>query len=116
MINTEPLRPSVFCAIWARKTFIQSAVLEVGNILTWKKPFLKAKPSRRKFLETKKLRVAHIITQLELGGAQRNTLYTLAHLDRERFESTLLCGTGGILDEEAQKGPWPTFTIPDLVR
>src|SRR5258708_36189079 len=48
-----------------------------------------------------KLRVAHIITQLELGGAQRNTLYTLSHLAPDRFEPMLICGRGEILDEEA---------------
>lgn len=60
--------------------------------------------------------MAHIITQLELGGAQRNTLYTLTHLDRNRFEPTLVCGPGGILDEEAQRGDWSTIFIPTLVR
>ena len=67
-------------------------------------------------MEAEKLRIAHIITQLELGGAQRNTLYTISHLDRNRFEPTLLCGPGGILDEEARHGNWPTLFIPSLVR
>ena len=40
---------------------------------------------------------------LELGGAQRNTLYTAEHLDPQRFEVQLLAGPGGILDEEARK-------------
>src|SRR5438874_2309973 len=63
-----------------------------------------------------KLRVAHIITQLELGGAQQNTLYTIAHLDPQRFEPLLLCGPRGILDEEAAKGDWPTHFVRWLVR
>jgi glycosyltransferase involved in cell wall biosynthesis len=50
-----------------------------------------------------RLRVAHIITRLELGGAQQNTLYTVSHLDRNLFEPFLITGKGGILDEEAQK-------------
>jgi glycosyltransferase involved in cell wall biosynthesis len=62
------------------------------------------------------LRVAHIITQLELGGAQRNTLYTIGHLDKSRFEPTLLCGPGGLLDEEAKRGSWTTIEIPSLIR
>ncbi len=33
------------------------------------------------------LRVLHVITRLELGGAQRNTLYTVGHLDRDEFEA-----------------------------
>ena len=36
--------------------------------------------------------VAHIITRLELGGAQLNTLHTWRHLDPRRFEAWLLCG------------------------
>lgn len=49
------------------------------------------------------IRVVHIITKLELGGAQQNTLYTLAHLNRSVFEPVLICGEGGILDEEARQ-------------
>ncbi len=63
-----------------------------------------------------RLRVAHIITQLELGGAQRNTLYTVGHLDPEHFDAFLLCGRGGILDPETQHASWPTHYIPGLVR
>ena len=63
-----------------------------------------------------KLRVAHIITQLELGGAQQNTLYTVAHLDRERYEPSLICGKRGLLDAEAKKGVWPTHFVRWLVR
>jgi len=50
-----------------------------------------------------KLKIAHIITQLELGGAQQNTMFTVSHLDRERFEPILITGTGGILDDDARK-------------
>lgn len=50
----------------------------------------------------KKIRIVHAITRLELGGAQGNTLYTVSHLDRERFETHLLTGSGGILDDEAR--------------
>ena len=65
----------------------------------------------------RKIRVCHIITLLELGGAQQNTLYTAAHLDRRRFEVSLVAGPGGILDAEAEaidrmKIHW----IPELVR
>lgn len=48
-----------------------------------------------------KARVIHIITMLELGGAQQNTMYTVSHLDSERFGSALWSGPGGILDKEA---------------
>lgn len=44
-------------------------------------------------------KVCHIITRLDLGGAQKNTLYTCAHLNREVF---LVTGPGGVLDEQAK--------------
>ena len=46
--------------------------------------------------------VIHVITQLELGGAQQTTLETMARLDRSRFAPQLVCGPGGMLDEEAR--------------
>ena len=49
-----------------------------------------------------RIKVVHIITKLELGGAQGNTLYTVENLDRERFEPVLVCGCGGILDAKAE--------------
>lgn len=45
--------------------------------------------------------VIHIITMLELGGAQQNTLHTVAHLDRRAFRPYLIAGKGGILDPDA---------------
>lgn len=63
-----------------------------------------------------RLRVAHIITQLELGGAQRNTLYTVSHLNSEKFETCLISGVGGILDDEARNSGVHCFFIPSLVR
>lgn len=51
------------------------------------------------------IKVAHIITRLEFGGAQGNTLYTAANLDRARFEPMLITGRGGILDQKAQQPP-----------
>lgn len=49
-----------------------------------------------------KIKVIHIITKLELGGAQKNTLYTVLNLS-EKFDVKLITGTGGILDEYARK-------------
>lgn len=51
----------------------------------------------------KRLRIVHIITKLELGGAQQNTLYTVRNLNRSLFEVHLICGPGGMLDDEAQE-------------
>lgn len=62
-------------------------------------------------------RVIHIITKLELGGAQQNTLYTVERLDRSRFSAALWAGDGGILNEDARKIPDLDFQIvPPLVR
>ncbi|MDA8132752.1 MAG: glycosyltransferase family 4 protein [Elusimicrobia bacterium] len=49
-------------------------------------------------------KAVHIITRLDFGGAQGNTLYTAAHLDRARFEPLIITGRGGILDGEAPPG------------
>jgi len=46
--------------------------------------------------------VAHIITKLELGGAQQNTLFTVSHLNPARFRPLLITGEPGLLDQEAQ--------------
>jgi len=46
--------------------------------------------------------VAHIITKLELGGAQQNTLFTVAHLDPARFRPLLITGETGLLDQDAR--------------
>jgi len=54
---------------------------------------------------------------LELGGAQRNTLYTVANLNPGEFSAILICGKGGMLDEEALSIPRvKTFFVPQLVR
>ena len=61
------------------------------------------------------LRVAHLITRLEPGGAQRNTLHTVSHLDRGRFRPSLFCGAGGLLDREARESGVPVTFVEDLV-
>src|SRR6185369_2232517 len=48
-----------------------------------------------------RLRIVHIITKLELGGAQQNTLYTVSQLNRSLFDVALISGPGGLLDQEA---------------
>jgi glycosyltransferase involved in cell wall biosynthesis len=60
-------------------------------------------------------RVLHIITRLDLGGAQQNTLHTVEHLDQNHFDACLLCGRGGFLDETAQARIPVTF-CSNLVR
>jgi len=48
-----------------------------------------------------RVRVLHLITRLDLGGAQQNTLYSVGHHDRSRFDVFLIAGRGGVLDAEA---------------
>jgi glycosyltransferase involved in cell wall biosynthesis len=67
-------------------------------------------------LMTPKIKIAHIITLLELGGAQKGTLHILRTLDRQRFQPLLICGRGGILDPETKRENFPTFVVPSLVR
>ena len=65
----------------------------------------------------RRARVCHVITQLELGGAQQNTLFTVAHLDQGRFEPSLIAGPGGLLDGEARRlNGIPVRFVPSLGR
>jgi glycosyltransferase involved in cell wall biosynthesis len=62
-------------------------------------------------------RILHVITRLEPGGAQRNTLYTVEHLDRERFDPALAWGPGDPLDAVAAAIPdLRREPVPELVR
>lgn len=62
-------------------------------------------------------KVVHIITKLELGGAQQNTLFTVAHLTRGMYEPVLISGTEGILLEDAMMlEDVKVYLIPELVR
>lgn len=62
--------------------------------------------------------VCHIITKLELGGAQKITLRTVAHLDRSKFHPVLIVGgEAGELDAEAADISGVGFyRVPSLVR
>ncbi|HOW28836.1 MAG TPA: glycosyltransferase family 4 protein [Elusimicrobiota bacterium] len=64
----------------------------------------------------KRIRVAHIVTLLEFGGAQQNTLHTVSHLNRDSFEPVLVCGRGAFLDSEIPKIGCPVHFVPSLVR
>ncbi|HDP94770.1 MAG TPA: glycosyltransferase family 1 protein [Candidatus Aminicenantes bacterium] len=50
-----------------------------------------------------KATVVHLITKLELGGAQRNTLLTVERLPRYGFSCQIWYGPGGLLTPRAQK-------------
>ncbi len=62
-------------------------------------------------------KIAHIITKLELGGAQQNTLYTLAHLNQTWFQPILITGLEGVLVEDANRLQGVTrYYLPSLIR
>lgn len=64
-----------------------------------------------------KVKVVHIITKLELGGAQENTLFTVMHLRRDRYTPVLISGSEGILVEEAQQlREGELHLVPELAR
>ncbi|MDA3792739.1 MAG: glycosyltransferase family 4 protein [Elusimicrobia bacterium] len=60
--------------------------------------------------------ILHIITKLQLGGAQQNTLYTLRNLDSPYY-GFLVAGCGGELYEKAKREKGYKFRVcPFLVR
>lgn len=61
------------------------------------------------------VRVCHVITRLEMGGAQDNTLYTAAHLGPP-FAASLVCGPGGMRDDDARRSGVAVTFVPSLVR
>jgi glycosyltransferase involved in cell wall biosynthesis len=66
------------------------------------------------------IKVLHPITRLIVGGAQENTMYTGALLDKARFMVEILSGpqTGseGSLIEEVRGWQVPLIILPELVR
>src|ERR1051325_654308 len=64
-----------------------------------------------------KPKVFHVITKLELGGAQKVTLMTLERLPRDSYELALITGPEGLLVDWAKRIPELTrIWIPSLVR
>jgi glycosyltransferase involved in cell wall biosynthesis len=51
----------------------------------------------------RKINFLQIITNLELGGAQKNALYIIANLDTDRYNKHLICAPGGLLSKEASE-------------
>lgn len=65
---------------------------------------------------TERLRVAIVITRLDLGGAQEVALETAARLDGARFDVRLLAGPGGLLDGQAASRLKANYVVvPSLV-
>ena len=65
----------------------------------------------------RKWKVFHVITTLELGGAQKVTLMTLERLPLESYQLGLVTGPEGLLTERAERVPdLELFRIPSLCR
>ncbi|HXH82341.1 MAG TPA: VanZ family protein [Candidatus Tectomicrobia bacterium] len=61
--------------------------------------------------------ICHVITQsTPFGGAQRNTLLTVAGLARDGWPVDLVCGPGGPLIAEAARAGARVHVLDDLVR
>jgi glycosyltransferase involved in cell wall biosynthesis len=52
-----------------------------------------------------KIKVAHVITRLDFGGAQLNTIYTARNLNKDQFDVFLVCGRGGFFDSDVTASP-----------
>ena len=64
-----------------------------------------------------KPKVIHVITKLELGGAQKVTLMTLERLPRDRYELGLVTGPEGLLVDWANRiESLDRVWIPSLIR
>ena len=71
-------------------------------------------------MQTKKIKVLHPITRLIVGGAQENTMFTAAMLDKQRYHTEILSGPqtgseGSLIDEVRQRGV-PLTILPQMVR
>lgn len=63
-----------------------------------------------------RIKVAHVVTRLDLGGAQQNTLATVRGLDPSRFDAFLVCGEGGYFDAEVRSSGIKSVFVDSLVR
>ncbi|MFH2145977.1 MAG: glycosyltransferase family 4 protein [Candidatus Omnitrophota bacterium] len=64
-----------------------------------------------------KTNLLHIITELELGGAQKNALYIITHCDNGRYNKFFISAPRGLLVDTAKKIPGVTCCFfPSLKR
>lgn len=63
-----------------------------------------------------RLKVAHVITELSLGGAQENTLFTVENLDKDYFTPMLVYGPGGNLEKRTEDMPQTLYCLKSLGR
>lgn len=68
-------------------------------------------------LERMKIKIARIITRMDLGGAQQTVLYLAQHLSQDLFEQILITGEGGQCSAELSSIPAiKRYILPDLSR
>jgi hypothetical protein len=68
-------------------------------------------------MDVMKPKVFHVITKLELGGAQKVTLMTLERLPRDRYDVSLITNPEGLLVDWANRIPNLTrYWMPSLIR
>jgi len=60
-------------------------------------------------------KLAYVVTQSELGGAQKNILLLSKGLS-DKFDITVYCGPGGLLPEELRKAKISAIEVPSLKR
>jgi glycosyltransferase involved in cell wall biosynthesis len=65
---------------------------------------------------SRKYKVLHLVTRLDLGGAQQNTLFCVRNHDRERFDVELIAGAGGELDDDARSIPDATVNLVSYLK
>ncbi|GMU92769.1 MAG: glycosyl transferase [Candidatus Hydrogenedentota bacterium] len=68
----------------------------------------------------RRIRVAHVITRLCMGGAQENTFHTVRLADRGRYEMELIAGhvadEEGSIEDQVRSAGIEVLRVPDLVR
>src|SRR5947207_3915849 len=68
-------------------------------------------------MDLMRAKVFHLITRLDLGGAQKVTLMTLERLPRDRYELSLVTSPEGLLVDWANRIPdLKRIWIPSIVR
>ena len=68
-------------------------------------------------VDVMKAKIFHVITKLELGGAQKVTLMTLERLPRDRYDVALITNPDGLLVEWANRIPGlKLYWLPSLIR
>ncbi|GAH03767.1 unnamed protein product, partial [marine sediment metagenome] len=64
----------------------------------------------------RKLNILHIITKLELGGAQKSTLHIIDLLNKDRYNLSLISSNAGILIPEARSIPQIDLSLLSILK